>query len=274
MLTRYAARLAKCAVALTRVTALLTMAALVGGLACAGAFAAVDDGSPVTLDLKDVEVKSAIDALFRGRPGMNFSVSQDVSGIVPSLSISNVPFDAALKSLLKTSGLVYRIENGVYMISKRPDASSYAGTTEPGAAAAVPGAVAMIDSTTTVESTIDRVPLTNMSATEMLSIMNGGNQQYGGYGLGGSMGMMGSMGYGSMGYGGMNSYGSGYGGRSNYGGGYGYGGVPSYGGGYGSRGGYSPGYSTRGATGGGVVLNGGAPVGGGVPAMAGVVVAR
>ena len=241
---------------LTKGIAIILMSLILGGLACAVSFAAVDDNSPVTLDLKDVEVKSAIDALFRGRPGKNFSISQDVSGIIPSLSISNVPFDSALKSLLKTAGLVYRIENSVYMISKKPDANPYAATADPGLVASTPGADAAIDTTTTVESIIDKVPLNNMGATEMLGIMSGNSNQYGGsggmggMGMGGMMGGMGGMGMGGMsggmggmggmrggmsgGYGGMS--GGGYGGMSGgYGGGSrssgGYGGGSSYGGG-------------------------------------------
>lgn len=228
---------------LTKCVAILVVALFIGSLACAVAFAAVDDNSPVTLDLKDVEVKSAIDALFRGRPGKNFTISQDVSGIIPSLSISNVQFDAALKSLLKASNLVYRIENGVYMISKKPDSNPYASITDPTGVVA-PGADATIDTTTTVESTIDKVPLNNMGASEMLSIMSGNSNQYGGGGGYGMMGGMGGMGGGMGGYGGgMGGYGGGMGG---YGGG-GYGGRSSYGGGgyggssYGSRGSYGGG---------------------------------
>lgn len=255
---------------MTKWAAILTIAVLIGGLACGVAFAAVEDSPPVTLDLKDVEVRSAIDALFRGRPGMNFSVSQDVSGIVPSLSISNVPFDSALKSLLKTSGLVYRIENGVYMISKKPDSSPDASVAAVAVAAAVPGSDVAIDETTTVESTIDRIPLSNMGASQMIQIMTGSSQQYGGItmasGYSGGM-MMGSYGGGS--FGGM---GGGYGSRGSYGGyGGGYGGV--YGGGM-THGSYGSGMmvGSRSYNGGGAPVSSGVPVGGGVPAMGGVAV--
>lgn len=233
---------------LTKCIAILVVALVVGGFACAVVSAAVDDSSPVTLDLKDVEVKSAIDALFRGRPGKNFSISQDVSGIIPSLSISNVPFDSALKSLLKTAGLVYRIENNVYMISKKPDSNPYASTTDPGVAAA-PGTDPTIDTTTTVESVIDKVPLSNMGASQMLGIMSGNSSQSGGSQMGG-MGM-GGMGMGGMG-GGMGGMGGGMGGMSGgYGGmsgGYG-GGMSRGGGGYGG-GGYGGGGGSYGGGGG------------------------
>jgi hypothetical protein len=218
---------------------------IIGGFACAVAFAAVDDSAPVSLDLKDVEVKSAIDALFRGR-GKNFSVSQDVSGIIPSLSISNVPFDSALKSLLKTAGLVYRIESSVYMISKKPDANPYAAAADTSAAAAATSTDPTIDTTTTVESVIDKVPLSNMGASQMLGIMGGDSSKYNQ-----NNGMMGGMGgfgggssYGGGGYGGGSSYGGGgYGGGSSYGGSRSYGGGSSYGGYGGRSGGYGGGSS-------------------------------
>ena len=85
----------------------------------------------------------------------------------------DVPFDQAFKSLLKTAGLVYRIEGGVYMITKKPDANPYTSTVDTGLAAVAPGAETAIDTTTTVESIIDKVPLNNMGATEMLGIMSG-----------------------------------------------------------------------------------------------------
>lgn len=69
----------------------------------------------VSLDLKDVDATAAIDALFRGKK-LNFSVSRDVGGVIPSLSIRDVPMRQALTSLLKCIGAVQRTENGVVMI--------------------------------------------------------------------------------------------------------------------------------------------------------------
>ncbi len=223
----------------TRCIAVFMATLFVAGLACAVAFAA-EDNSPVSLDLKDADVKSAIESLFRGR-SRNYSVSQDVSGIIPSLSISGVPFDQALKSLLKSAGLVYRVENNVYMISKKPETSTMP-TVDPGAAAALdPGAV---DTTTTVESVIDKVPLSNTGASQILAIMKGNeNNNQNSYG----MGMMGMNGMGNSSFGNSSFGGGSFGGSSFGGGSYGgYGGSSygssnrgSYGGSYGgSSGGY------------------------------------
>ncbi|NLN75610.1 MAG: hypothetical protein GX139_04825 [Armatimonadetes bacterium] len=219
--------------------ALIIAVVLAGSLACCVALAADEDDTPVTLELKDADVRSAIESLFRGR-NRNFSVSQDVSGTIPSLSITGVSFDNALKSLLKSAGLVYRVENGVYMINKKPDVSATAALDA--AALTATEAASTVDETTTVESIIDKVPLNHTGASQILAIMQGSNSSsgsnYGGYGgMGGMMGGMGMMGgnYGGGSYGG-GSYGS-------YGGGYGsYGGSNRYGSGsYGSSNRYGSG---------------------------------
>ena len=69
----------------------------------------------VTLDINDASAVNAIKALFGGRK-LNYSVSADVGGIIPSLSIHDVPMRQALTSLMKTIGAVSRTENGIVMI--------------------------------------------------------------------------------------------------------------------------------------------------------------
>jgi len=92
------------------------LAALLSLAAFAAAAEQPSKESLVSLDLKDTDVRQAIDALFRGR-NLNYSISQDVEGTIPSLAISNVPFETALNSLLKTAGLTSRSENSVIMIA-------------------------------------------------------------------------------------------------------------------------------------------------------------
>lgn len=204
-----------------------------------------EDTSPVTLELKDVDVQTAINALFQGR-GYSTAMGADVQGTIPSISFKEVPFKDALKSLLKTAGLVARTENGIYTINKKPDVTA---TTYDTASTAVATADTGVDTTTTSESRIDRIPLTNLGPSEVLAIMNGQGSgsggMMGGYGgMGGGYGGMMGGGYGGMMGGGMGGFGgSSFGGRGGYGGG-GYGGSSlgnrgSYGGSsYGSYGGY------------------------------------
>jgi hypothetical protein len=211
------------------------------------AYAAEANNQPVNLDLKDVDAGAAIEALFKNT-GRNFAIDQDARGVVvPSLSFKDVPFDQALRSLIKTAGLVFRVDGDIYLISKKP-----AITANPtGPYAAVSTDVAVVDTTTAKETTIQKVPLSNTGASEILSLMGGGGSGGGGYG-GGGMGMMGGGyggmsggGYGGGGYGGMSG---GYGGMS---GGGGYGGYGGSSGGYGGYGGSSGGYGGYGGSSGG-----------------------
>lgn len=202
----------------------------------------------VNLELKDVEVKSAIEVLFRNT-GKNFSIDQNVQGIIPALSIKDVPFDAALKSLAKSAGLVYRVDGGVYIISKKPEVSANAVATAP-----VVDSSIVETPTTEPEIRIEKITLNNVSASEILSILQGQDRTYGGYGFGG-YGNSGYGGYGNSRYGGNGGYGGygGYGG-SRYGSGGGYGGYGGYGnsgfGGYGGYGGYGSGSRSYGGYGG------------------------
>lgn len=222
----------------------------------------------VNLELKDTDVKSAIEVLFRNT-GKNYSIDSSVQGTISALSIQDVPFDSALRSLTKSAGLIYRVDGGVYIISAKPVST----VVMPDIATPVPDSG--VDFVTTEpEVRVEKISLNNVSATEILSILAGTeNRSYGGmgYGMGNGMGygspygmrggmgygmgngMGNGMGYGNMGYGsGYGRYGSGYGSQNGYGMGTGYGSGMTYGvgsryGGYGGSGsGYSPGVYSRG----------------------------
>lgn len=76
----------------------------------------------ITLELKDTPIRSALDTLFKGR-GLNYVIDPTVGGNVGSLSLRDVPFDVALKMLLKSVDppLVYRKEGDVYLISVKKE---------------------------------------------------------------------------------------------------------------------------------------------------------
>ncbi len=76
--------------------------------------------TPVSLEIKQADVGSAITSLFSGRK-INYSMTEDLSGLtVPSLSITGIPLRQALTSLLKTVGGEYRIDeiSNVVMIGR------------------------------------------------------------------------------------------------------------------------------------------------------------
>ena len=200
--------------------------------ACAAPILAAEtaeSNGTVNLELKDTDVKSAIEALFRGT-GKNYAIDTNVTGTISALSIKNVSFDAALRSLTKSAGLVFRQDAGVFIISMRPDTSQ---TTPPGSGGGAVAEIPAVEAPTAAEVRIEKIPLSNVSASEILAILQGGGNT--GYGSG----------YGNR-YGSGQGYGQGYGQGQGYGYGQGYG---NYGGGqYGSNRGYgSSGYGYGGS---------------------------
>ena len=200
--------------------------------AAVGALAA-DEGKTanIELTLQDGDVRAAIQAFFQAA-GVNYAIDPEVQGVVPSLSFKGVPFEVALRSLVKAAGLVYRVSDGIYIISKKPDVS----TTTASLSTTLPTTTdtTVVDTTTAEETIIEKVPLSNTGASEILAMMNG-NTSGSSYGYGS---------YGGYG-GGFGGYGGGFGSYGGYGGGFG-----GYGGGFGSYGGYGGGFGSYGGYGG------------------------
>ena len=78
-----------------------------------------DPEDRVTIEFRDMDIREALENLFRGR-GLSFSLAADVSGKIPYLTFRDVPFREAFKSLLMTAGLVMRRDAHVYMIARKP----------------------------------------------------------------------------------------------------------------------------------------------------------
>ncbi|MCE5322956.1 hypothetical protein LLG46_06540 [bacterium] len=75
--------------------------------------------TPITIDLKDVSTRKALDALFSGT-GINYAVDSIVDGYIQSFSIRDMRLRTALDALIKTAGLTYREDNGVVIITVDP----------------------------------------------------------------------------------------------------------------------------------------------------------
>jgi hypothetical protein len=171
----------------------------------------------VTLNLNNANIRSALKLLF-DTAGKNYTLESHVRGYV-TVSLNNVPFGIALDGILRSSTMVpltYRIENGVYNISRKKRSTSKNSNFVQNSN----------DNTTTTSKTkkISRVVkiLVNYADAADIAYVFGGYpipHRYpsmmmggrGGYGNG-----FGGGGYGGMG-GGMGGYGGGMGG---YGGGY------------------------------------------------------
>ena len=157
------------------------IAIVASGTICSFCCAAGKD-DVVTIDLKDVDVKTAIEALFNGT-GIGHTIDPQVTGVIPVFSVKDTAFDVALKILVKTAGLVYRVDNGVYMISKKPDTSDIARPAD-----TTPVDTAQVDTTTTAESIIDKVRLSYTGATDLLNILSGNTNSNNNSGFGGMSG--------------------------------------------------------------------------------------
>ncbi|MCE5321781.1 hypothetical protein LLG46_00535 [bacterium] len=202
----------------SRQIALIVVALTFSGAVClqaAESLSNVKSSETISLELRDVDVRSALNALFKNA-GKDFALDPNVTGTVPVISFQDVSFDAALKTLVKSMGLVYRIDQNIYIISKRPETENVPNPYSP-------TPIPEVESpTSSPDVVIDKIQLNYSSASEILAAMGGMGREYGGFGNGyggyGGYGNFGGMNnFGGMTFGGMTTTGYGnYG--SNYGG--------------------------------------------------------
>ena len=216
-----------------------------------------DTDRKVTINLKDIPLRSAIDALFAGS-GLQYSVDPNVSNVPVTLNIRDIGLQAALRLIVRQAGvaqpgLTFSKDGDIYVVKIRqaPVVAPTTGEEPP---------PEYTEQAT--EFNWERIPIQfnnvavfvlafggKMLPTEDQVIrsqtgMGGMGGMGGGYGgMGGGYGGMGG-GFGGMG-GGLGGYGGLGGGLGGYGGsGYGGYGGGSYGGyGGGGYGGYGGGYS-------------------------------
>jgi uncharacterized membrane protein YgcG len=191
--------------------------------------------TPVTLSLRDVPLRTALETLFNGT-GLQHAVEPTVHNFPITLDIRDVPFSTALRTLLRLApGVTYRKEGDIYIVGMRqPQADQTAATQEiqpPEEANATP------------DLQYEKVPL-NFTHYEVMAYVLGGQPiptevdlqggssggiGGGGYG-GGGIGGYGGGGIGGGGFGGGLGISGGIGGGSGFGGG-GFGGCLGFGGG-------------------------------------------
>jgi len=248
--------------------------------ACTAAVAQAQDNR-ISLELKDADLPSALTMLFKNT-GKSFVLEGGARGTV-NVSLNDVSWDQALRAVLESMNLTYRIDGDVYHIFP-------AGVTPPPPpptpTGVSPPPIQAKESSSTAEGAthLGIIPVRHASVMDMAYWFGGVTAQssvaqtpgLSGYGIGGFGAVSGLGGYGAGGYGGgVGGYGGGlggYGGAGGYGrgglGGYG-GGVGGYGGGVGGYGGgvggYGGGVGGLGGYGGGVGgYGGGGGLGGGL----------
>jgi hypothetical protein len=157
--------------------------------------AAAPESAPVTLQLRGTPLRMALETLFQGT-GLQHAVEPAVPDYPVTLSIHDVPFSTALRTLLRlVPGVAYRKEGEVYIVGMRPPAPT------PAAIDAEPSEPI---ETATAEGgeRVERIPINYLHPAVLAYILNGRlvpteDQLYSGAG--------GAGGYGS----GLNGYGAG-----------------------------------------------------------------
>lgn len=196
----------------------------------------------ITLELKDTPISFALETLFRGT-GLNYVLDQNVVGVVKSVSLKDVPFDQALRALLKSVDppLTYRKDGDVFIITVKQDPKPVMD------GSAIPPDTGITEDQQAAEDTvIEKIPLNFLDAYELKAMIEGGSStgtgtgSYGGGGMGGGGYGGGSGGYGGSGGGGFGGSSGGYGGSS--GGGFGGSGGGGFGGSSGGFGGSTGGF--------------------------------
>jgi hypothetical protein len=251
-------QLLSCCVAGLCAAALLPVAA-----AQAPAGAAVNAPvAPVTLSLRDVPLRTALETLFTGT-GLQHAIEPAVPNYPITLDVRDLPFSTALRTLMRLApGVTYRKEGDIYIIGMRQppiDPTAAAQDVQPLDAANAPPEYQYV-----------KLPLNFSNYQVMASLLGGqpipteaqvsggGSSGIGG-GIGGASGGYGGGGYGGGGLGGggfgggggLGGFGGGQGGGGYGGGGFGGGGQGGFGGGQGGFGGGGQGGFGGGGYGGG-----------------------
>ena len=231
-------------------------------LASCTAIMAQAQDNRISLELKDADLPSALTMLFKNT-GKSFVLEGGARGTV-NVSLIDVSWDQALRAVLESMNLTYRIDADVYHMFP-------AGVTPPPPPPSIsvsPPPIQAKESSSTAEGAthLGIIPVRHASVMDMAYWFGGVAAQssvaqtpgLSGYGIGGFGAVSGLGGYGAGGYGGgaggYGGVGGGYGGvggaggygRSGYGG---VGGVGGYGGGVGGYGGGVGGYGGGGVGG-------------------------
>ena len=201
---------------------------------------------PITLDLRDAPIRTALTQLFDSAKAQ-YNLDNEINGFV-TLKIVDQPFENALKLIIRTANppLTYTIESGVYIVKPR----TILAATDPNAGALPPDLGASATSKT--YQPLEVIQLNYIDPFDLQSILGvvilpretrggtgqGGQGGQGGLGGGGGFGGGGIGGGGGFGGGGIGGGGGFGGGGIGGGGGFGGGGI---GGGGGRSGGFGGG---------------------------------
>jgi len=148
---------------------------------CPAVFAQTKPSETVDLDLTMAPIDSALKILFSGK-GLNYTLDSNVQGIVKEVHLKGVPFDTALKTLLKQVDppLVYRKEGDVYLISVKKDVPKVDTVTTTIDTSA--GGTSTVESLKGEDMKLEKITLRFLDAYELKAMIEGGTDTSRGYG--------------------------------------------------------------------------------------------
>jgi len=97
---------------------LATLAAAGGARAQAQAPDAAPAEQKITLDLRDVPFRTAIEALFE-KTGLQYAVEPSVPNIPVRVTVRDIDFTTALRTITRLGGATYRKEGQIYIVGLR-----------------------------------------------------------------------------------------------------------------------------------------------------------
>jgi len=210
---------------------------IVSGLLLVGAVALAQEGGQPDLSQKRVTVKYdqadiryVLKQLFES-VGANYSIDPQVQGTV-TVSLTDVPFEVALNTILRQLDLTYRIESGVYYVTIRKPEEPTTPTTGAAPEEAAPQV-----------NLPEKIQLNTANPYLIAALLGATVVPYSQYELSSGGGLGGGFGGFGGGFGGFGGFpGGGFGGFGGYGGfGGGFGGFGGFGGGFGGFGGFGGG---------------------------------
>ena len=226
-----------------RMLAIVVVVAALGGWCCAAwAQEVAPEEQRISLDLKDADIRSALDMLFKSKPGSSYVLDSAVAGMV-NMKLDDATWLSALRAMLRSANLDYRMEDNIYHILPKASATGTSGASPMGGTSSTSYGTSSAGGgtrygTSTTGSTVTTVGGRTSRKFELVTVRYSDPAQmaalFGGTAVGfASSGQAGGYGSGLGGFSGYGGMGGGYGGGM-MGGGYGGGGYG--GGGYGGGG--------------------------------------
>lgn len=139
----------------------------------------------ITLDVRDADLRSVLITIFN-QAGINYTLAEDVRGSVTAY-IEDQPVDQTLRVILSPRGYVWRIDGGVYLVSKKAEPKQEDFRYVPPADPIQPEIVSDNDS---LDVKTEKIALNYIDAYDLVDMLRGEQVNRGArdFGMAGTMG--------------------------------------------------------------------------------------